>query len=57
VLNSHHRFLISYTAPVMWNAAMIATLLIFGAHTELPKLAETLAWGSMLGSGLQFAVQ
>ena len=26
VLNSHHRFLLSYTAPVMWNAAMIATL-------------------------------
>ena len=27
VLNSHRRFLLSYTAPVMWNAAMIATLL------------------------------
>src|SRR5438094_9242261 len=26
VLNSHHRFLLSYTAPVMWNAAMIASL-------------------------------
>src|SRR5262245_50858907 len=26
VLNRHHRFLLSYTAPVMWNAAMIATL-------------------------------
>src|SRR5438094_5615241 len=30
VLNSHHRFLLSYTAPVVWNAAMIATLAIFG---------------------------
>jgi putative peptidoglycan lipid II flippase len=57
VLNSHHRFLISYTAPVVWNAAMIATLVIFGAQTPLPKLAEILAWGSVLGSGLQFAVQ
>ena len=26
VLNSHHRFLLSYTAPVVWNAAMIAAL-------------------------------
>ena len=32
VLNSHHRFLLSYAAPVMWNAAMIATLAIFGAR-------------------------
>ena len=39
VLNSHHRFLLSYAAPVMWNAAMIATLLAYGAHTSLPQLA------------------
>jgi len=57
VLNSHHRFLLSYTAGVMWNAAMIATLVLFGAHTPLPRLAEILAWGSVAGSGLQFAVQ
>ena len=36
---------------------MIATLVIFGPHTELPRLAEILAWGSVIGSGLQFAVQ
>jgi putative peptidoglycan lipid II flippase len=57
VLNSHHRFLLSYTAPVMWNAAMIATLVAFGGHTELPRLAVILAWGSVAGSALQFAVQ
>src|SRR3989442_13967073 len=57
VLNSHHRFLLSYTAPVMWNAAMIATLVIFGSHTPLPRLAVLLAWGSVAGSALQFAVQ
>jgi putative peptidoglycan lipid II flippase len=57
VLNSHHRFLLSYTAPVMWNAAMIATLLWFGGHTELPRLAVILAWGSVAGSALQFGVQ
>src|SRR3984885_8847649 len=26
ILNSHRRFLLSYTAPVVWNFAMIATL-------------------------------
>ena len=57
VLNSHRRFLLSYTAPVMWNAAMIATLVAFGAHTALPRLAIGLAWGSVAGSALQFAVQ
>jgi putative peptidoglycan lipid II flippase len=57
VLNSHQRFLLSYTAPVMWNAAMIATLLIFGASSSLPRLAALLAWGSVIGSFVQFAVQ
>jgi putative peptidoglycan lipid II flippase len=57
VLNSHHRFLLSYTAPVMWNAAMIATLVMFGAASSLPRLAVLLAWGSVVGSFVQFAVQ
>jgi putative peptidoglycan lipid II flippase len=57
VLNSHHRFLISYTAPVVMNAAMIASLLLFGAHTALPRLAVILAWGSVVGSALMFGVQ
>jgi putative peptidoglycan lipid II flippase len=57
VLNSHHRFLLSYLAPVMWNAAMVATMLAFGARSPLPRLAVMLAWGSVAGSALQFAVQ
>lgn len=57
VLNSHGRFLLSYTAPVMWNAAMIITLVIFGNQTALPRLAEILALGSVVGSALQFVVQ
>lgn len=56
VLNSHRRFLLSYAAPVMWNAAMIATLVAFGG-TDLPQVAVYLAWGSVAGSALQFAVQ
>jgi putative peptidoglycan lipid II flippase len=57
VLNSHHRFLVSYAAPVVWNAAMIATLILFGAGRPLPQLAEILAWGSVAGSALMFVVQ
>src|SRR6185295_5095504 len=38
VLNSHRRFLVSYASGVMWNVAMIGTLLIFGARADLPRL-------------------
>ena len=57
VLNSHGRFLLSYTAPVAWNAAMIATLAAIGWRYELEVLAWYLAWASVAGSFLQFAVQ
>lgn len=57
ILNSHRRFFVSYTAPVVWNFAMIGTLVWFGASTPLPRLAELLAWASVAGSALQFAVQ
>ena len=57
VLNSHHKFFISYTAPVAWNAAIIFSLIFFGHRVDLPQLAEATAWGSVVGSGLQFGVQ
>lgn len=57
VLNSHHRFFISYTAPVAWNLAMIASLVIFGHQVGQFPLAEYVAWGSVIGSALQFGVQ
>jgi putative peptidoglycan lipid II flippase len=56
ILNSHRKFFLSYTAPVVWNAAMIATLLGFG-HRDLPSLAIYLAIGSVGGSALQLGVQ
>jgi putative peptidoglycan lipid II flippase len=56
ILNSHHKFLLSYASGVVWNAAMIATLILFGAGTTLPRLAVLLAWGSVVGSVLQFLV-
>ena len=57
VLNSHNRFLLSYSAPIAWNVAMIATLVLYGSGTPLPRLAELLAWGSVVGSALQLGVQ
>src|SRR4051812_1029843 len=57
VLNSHHKFLLSYSAPIVWNVAMIATLIMYGGSTTLPRLAELLAWGSVARSALQFGVQ
>jgi putative peptidoglycan lipid II flippase len=56
VLNSHRRFFLSYISPVLWNAAMIATLVAFGGLAQ-PQLAVTLAWGSVVGAALQVAVQ
>ena len=57
ILNSHGRFLLSYAAGVIWNAAMIATLLAFGRDAPLPELAVILAWASVAGSALQVLVQ
>jgi putative peptidoglycan lipid II flippase len=57
ILNSHRRFFVSYTAPVVWSLAMIVALLWFGGTTTQPRLAEILAWASVAGSALQFAVQ
>lgn len=57
VLNSHRRFLLSYTAPVAWNLAIIATLIWFGRSSDQSSLAIYTAWGSVVGSALQFTVQ
>jgi putative peptidoglycan lipid II flippase len=66
ILNSHRRFLLSYTAPVIWNAAMIVTLVWQGrslfahgvaASAAEPRLAVALGIGSVIGSALQFLIQ
>ena len=57
ILNSHRRFFVSYTAPVAWNVAMIATLIGLGRHLTPFPLAKALAWGSVVGSALQIGVQ
>ena len=57
ILNSHRRFFLSYTAPVLWNAALIAAMWIYGSHYSQYPLAIILSWASVVGSGLQVAIQ
>lgn len=57
VLNSHHHFFVSYSAPVAWNIAMITALVVCGPRLDLFPLAAATAWGSVIGSALQFGVQ
>jgi putative peptidoglycan lipid II flippase len=57
VLNSHHKFFISYSAPIAWNIAMIAALLYYGPRRSQDGLAIAISWASVIGSALQIAVQ
>ena len=57
VLNSHRKFFISYTAPVLWNVAMIAGMILFGPGRSQSSLVVATAWASVVGSALQVAVQ
>jgi putative peptidoglycan lipid II flippase len=62
ILNSHRHFFIPYFAPVLWNAAMISTLLLVGGGViggGLPpnRLVIALSWGALVGGALQLVVQ
>jgi putative peptidoglycan lipid II flippase len=57
VLNSHRKFFLSYTAPVLWNIAMIVGMITFGRGRPQNSLAIVTAWASVIGSGLQVGVQ
>ncbi len=57
ILNSHRRFFLPYAAPVLWNLAIIGALIGFGGRRQSYPLAEIAAWGAVVGSVLQFAVQ
>jgi putative peptidoglycan lipid II flippase len=57
VLNSHRKFLVSYSAPVLWSLSMIAAMVAFGRTVDVNGLAVILAWGTVVGSFLQFGVQ
>ena len=56
ILNSHRRFFLPYAANALWNAALIAALLLY--RGEQPEtLAVRLAWASVIGAALVFLVQ
>src|SRR5438874_183118 len=59
VLNSHHKFFLSYAAPVVWSAAQIAALILGGRGWRLgpANLAVVTAWGAVVGALLQVLVQ
>ena len=57
VLNSHGRFFLSYAAPVLWNLAIIGTLLASGDEAAGYRLTQLAAWGAVAGSALQLGVQ
>lgn len=57
VLNSHHKFFLSYVAPVLMNVVMIATLIIFGRRVDDNHLVIMAAWGTVIGAAAQFGVQ
>ena len=57
ILNSHRKFFLSYASPVIWNLAIIGAFYVRGTHGESYRLAGIVAWGAVVGSVLQFAVQ
>jgi putative peptidoglycan lipid II flippase len=57
ILNSHRKFFLSYSAPVLWNLAMIVALIGFGKQSAMERLAVIVAWASVIGSGATFLVQ
>jgi putative peptidoglycan lipid II flippase len=66
ILNTHRRFFLPYAAPALWNVAGIVALAAAGSwfanralplDAQLHRLSLALAWGTVLGSVLQIAVQ
>lgn len=58
LLNAHRRFFVAYVAPVLWNVAIIGAV----ASAAILGLADTgvataMAYGALIGSGLQALVQ
>lgn len=66
ILNTHRRFFLPYAAPALWNIAGIAAMVAAAAwlkgrslppDEQLYRLSLALAWGTVVGSILQIAVQ
>ncbi len=60
ILNTHRRFFLPYAAPALWNIAGIAAMVGAAAWLKgegLYGLSLALAWGTVVGSVLQVAIQ
>ena len=57
ILNSHRKFFLSYAAPVVWNAAIVAATLLAPRGSASETIVLWTAWGAVAGGLLQFAVQ
>ena len=57
ILNTHAKFFLSYSAPVVWNFTQIAVLLFAAQRFMGFDLIASLAWSIFLGSLLQFLIQ
>ena len=57
VLNSHRRFLLSYAAPVIWNAAIIGSVAATAGRRSEADIALMAALGSVAGALLQVIIQ
>ena len=66
ILNTHRRFFLPYAAPALWNVAGIAAMMAAASwlagrglppDQQLYRMALALAWGTVLGSVLQIAIQ
>ena len=60
ILNTHRRFFLPYAAPAMWNIAGIAAMVGAAAWLKgagLYGMSLALAWGTVVGSVLQIAIQ
>src|SRR5258705_4722795 len=52
VLNSHRKFFISFSAPVVWSLEMIVALIAFGPRRSQVDLAVVVSWASVVGAAL-----
>ncbi len=54
VQNSHRKFLLSYSAPIIWNLAIIVAIFLYGNE---PAGIINVTWGVTIGCALQLLVQ
>ncbi|MHB8419717.1 MAG: murein biosynthesis integral membrane protein MurJ [Myxococcales bacterium] len=57
VLNSHRRFFLPYSAPVLWSLAQIAAVILASRHADGARLALWMGYGALAGGALQLLVQ